>query len=202
MYSQLSSIICPTLCARKGTNYCRRPGFGAQVMSIHSTYFALLHFLGAWAGVIPRNCQWNVKEFNMLYVFILGGVRGMEHEHADSERLCMNMPTQWAVFRSHCAEFSNIYRYMLCIRTSLTSNKWRFERASPNIGAWAPGGFPRGFSGFVLVFIWSVFLDVLRAAGQPWNMAAGVDATWCTIRGAKQRVLGSWRQIRLYIVSI
>lgn len=93
---------CPALCAPKGTNYCHSLGFGAQVMSIHSTYFALLHFLGSLAGVISRNCQWNVKEFNMWYVFILGGVRGREHEHADSERLCMNMPTQWAVFRSHC----------------------------------------------------------------------------------------------------
>ena len=41
---------CPTLCAPKGTNYCHSLGFGAQVMSIHSTYFALLHFLGSLAG--------------------------------------------------------------------------------------------------------------------------------------------------------
>lgn len=32
------------------------------------------------------------------------------------------------------------------------------------------GGFPRGFSGFVLVFIWSVFLDVLRV----WSDGMGL----------------------------
>ncbi len=86
----------------------------------------------------------------------------------------------------------------------ILSFKWPFESASPNIGASAPGGFPRGFSGFVLVFIWSMFLDVLRAAGQPSNMVVGVDATWCKIRGAKQRGLWSWRQIyvQMYICRI
>ena len=199
---------CPVqLCARKGTN-CHSLGFGAQVMSIHSTYFALLHFLGSWAGVIPRNCQWNVQEFNMFS--ILAGVRGREHEHDDSARICMNMPIQWSVFRSH----SEPILYIIWKGSSDTYYITVYYLANDHLKVllqtWAlqhQVDFPEdsvalSSSSFGPCF-WMSFEPLGSHETWQWD-AVGADATWCKIRGAKQRGLWDWRQIyvKVYICRI